>query len=888
MFKFKNFKILLLLTLFPFAVQNAWAGNGDDDGYAGTWFTFRAAYSPSATGAGKVYGNFDSKSNAVNKSGENVTTKHRVDDSGNANETNDTYSGTDITLHLFAEASDGWEFVEWQDSLGNKLSTSIICDASGNATSQSSKYGYASVARFQSKNVCARNLGSSQGASDSEHKTQHQKYSYNVNTRVDARYVAVFSKLVKDPVVTAEPLDESLGEASFFTADNQVGDVVTIATHPKGPKDKGYENKFLGWKHNGEYLRDDQGNIIRDNPYSFEVTDNNGGVYYAVYESGYVFHRIRNYVSQNYLVAKSDNVTGTGAVAAANSLANDFSMENDATVAAGSIFEIESYKNTDGSGRLVYDLEVQNKHTKDHYELPSIYIRLNQDADKNAWNFSTSNNDGDGTRLRENEAGVQSVSQILDDRSLWYIEPIDKDLETCENYFSLDPAKLVQVGSDYYTTLRTSWNILFNPEQMTPYVVTTVDETTGTFEMEPLTGNIIPAGTCVIIKTGSNDVEQNRMVPTKTNAASGAVPAGNLLLSSEKYFPNQSNSGNLKPLTVNNNGQLAFSASATSTINGNEAYLDIDNEVILKPEFPLTTLDNLLVSGDTQNEYQVSADLSMVVAVDDDQLLICKDNTALEMPTAADGQIDYLANNNKVENPPHSRNRWVALRLPQGQSATTLMTERKITNFFGKLTDASNAEIQLTKVPEFGSEDQYVPNTYVPASFKGTQTIGEKTYFFVEPQNMEYAHIIWAQWDGTKFVTIEGVNEAGQDINAIGLTGQFGYNDSYLSEAPNLYEGDVYEMMAVVRRSAAPSGSPRLKADGNTAYTAYPLWISQQGHKDGNIITGVTTITAATQPVAVEYYNLMGHRSKQPFPGINIVVTRYPDGTTITTKRLIK
>ncbi len=485
----------------------------------------------------------------------------------------------------------------------------------------------------------------------------------------------------------------------------------------------------------------------------------------------------------------------------------------------------------------------------------------------------------------ENGASVSSSPYDDLDKSKWYIEPIDKDLETCENYFSLDPAKLLPVGDDYYTTLRTSWNILFNPEQMTPYIVKSVDETEGTFEMEPLTGNIIPAGTSVIIKTKSNDIEENRMVPTKTAAASGAVPAGNLLQSSTKYFPNQDNSNNLKSLALNANGQLAFSASAPSTINGNEAYLDVNTEVVL---IIPTTLDNLLTSGDTQNKYQVSADLSLVVAVDHDKLLICKENTELEMPEATEGQIDYLATNKKVENPPHSRNRWVALRLPDGQHATTLMAEKKITNFFGKLTNAANAEIQLTKVPEFGEVDHYTPNTYVPASFQGTQTIGDKTYFFVEPQNMEYAHIIWAQWDGTKFVTIEGINEAGQNINAIGLIGEFGYNDSYLlSEAPTLHEGDVYEMLAIIRRTSTPSGSPRLKAEGNS-YTAYPLQISQQGHKEGGIITGVTGIVSSAQPVAVEYVNLMGQRSKQPFPGINIVVTRFSDGSTTTTKQVIR
>jgi len=130
--------------------------------------------------------------------------------------------------------------------------------------------------------------------------------------------------------------------------------------------------------------------------------------------------------------------------------------------------------------------------------------------------------------------------------------------------------------------LRTSWNILFNPEQMTPYIVKSVDETAGTFDMVPIIGNIIPAGTPVIIETSSTDIEANRMVPTLTDAASGAVPSGNKLVVSAKYFPNQdAPASNCKALIKNANGQLAFGGDALSKVNGNEAYLSVATEVVL-------------------------------------------------------------------------------------------------------------------------------------------------------------------------------------------------------------------------------------------------------------------------------------------------------------------
>ena len=279
MLKFINFKILLLLVFFVLSGQESW-------GNAGTWFNFRASLSKEGTGEGRVYGSFTSKPLAINKEYENVPIRHRVDESNTESDPKDYYTGNDVTLYLFAIAEDGSEFVEWQDLSGNKLNTSVPCDAEGNETTESSKYGYAEVPNFHSYNICGRYFKSDEGSA-TEHENQHNTtYRDNYYNRVDAYYVAVFRKLENDPIVTAEPLDEALGLASFSPGDNQVGDMVTIATHPTGPKDKGYENKFLGWQHNGEFLRDEQGKIIRDNPYSFEVTEENAGVYYAVYESG--------------------------------------------------------------------------------------------------------------------------------------------------------------------------------------------------------------------------------------------------------------------------------------------------------------------------------------------------------------------------------------------------------------------------------------------------------------------------------------------------------------------------------------------------------------------------------------------------------------------------
>lgn len=50
------------------------------------------------------------------------------------------------------------------------------------------------------------------------------------------------------------------------------------------------------------------------------------------------------------------------------------------------------------------------------------------------------------------------------------------------------------------------------------------------------------------------------------------------------------------------------------------------------------------------------------------------------------------------------------------------------------------------------------------------------------------------------------------------------------------------------------------------------------------VSTGISTIDNAKQVSSVEYYNLAGMRSSKPFTGMNIVVTRYSDGSTTATK----
>ena len=48
--------------------------------------------------------------------------------------------------------------------------------------------------------------------------------------------------------------------------------------------------------------------------------------------------------------------------------------------------------------------------------------------------------------------------------------------------------------------------------------------------------------------------------------------------------------------------------------------------------------------------------------------------------------------------------------------------------------------------------------------------------------------------------------------------------------------------------------------------------------------TAINGVISNAQPISVEYVNIAGMRSSKPWQGVNIIVTRYSNGTTTTTK----
>lgn len=90
---------------------------------------------------------------------------------------------------------------------------------------------------------------------------------------------------------------------------------------------------------------------------------------------------------------------------------------------------------------------------------------------------------------------------------------------------------------------------------------------------------------------------------------------------------------------------------------------------------------------------------------------------------------------------------------------------------------------------------------------------------------------------------------------------------------------DLNAMTLVVMPYGTSYQSPR-RADGQNRYVVYPVTLL----KGEDIITGVTTVAGSKQSVAVTYVNTVGQVANRPWQGVNVVITRYADGTTRTTK----
>ena len=102
-----------------------------------------------------------------------------------------------------------------------------------------------------------------------------------------------------------------------------------------------------------------------------------------------------------------------------------------------------------------------------------------------------------------------------------------------------------------------------------------------------------------------------------------------------------------------------------------------------------------------------------------------------------------------------------------------------------------------------------------------------------------------------------------------------------------LENGDKIPMEFVVRvyfTKTQPSGAPMLKSENDQRYYIAEKVVSDE--LTYQIPTGIDGVVGWKNVVETKYYNAAGVESDVPFKGVNIMVTRYSDGSTSTVKVL--
>ena len=74
----------------------------------------------------------------------------------------------------------------------------------------------------------------------------------------------------------------------------------------------------------------------------------------------------------------------------------------------------------------------------------------------------------------------------------------------------------------------------------------------------------------------------------------------------------------------------------------------------------------------------------------------------------------------------------------------------------------------------------------------------------------------------------------------------------------------------------------------SSKFIIFPLKASPSGSNGSDLgnVTRVKEVATQREVISVRYYNLMGVESSKPFEGVNIVVTRFSDGSIMTQKVL--
>lgn len=312
--------------------------------------------------------------------------------------------------------------------------------------------------------------------------------------------------------------------------------------------------------------------------------------------------------------------------------------------------------------------------------------------------------------------------------------------------------------------------------------------------------------------------------------------------------------------------------------------------------------------------------------------------------------VNHPELNNTVMQEDYDQSNWVEILIPSAINSKLdggyqsqldefkSQFENKILpggSIRGTYIDKLNPTIEynLSELPSNLAKSVYKPNIYTPVNFlmenlddEGseagaksyrTDALGNQYFFMMDAKPQEMGLVVWCYYPGNgDYFYIPA--RVGDQVNGHQFRGSFKADMSLCEDpdvstangggaivncfAPSNADGNgidqvkLYGFNAIVRKnpaynSGSSNGAPRRVdvapyyegTETNPAYIVYPL---NAGAKSTGTVTSVAELASSRVVESVRYYNIMGMESEQPFEGINIVVTRYSDGSSSTAKVL--
>ena len=265
-----------------------------------------------------------------------------------------------------------------------------------------------------------------------------------------------------------------------------------------------------------------------------------------------------------------------------------------------------------------------------------------------------------------------------------------------------------------------------------------------------------------------------------------------------------------------------------------------------------TPLATIVAEGVDDTEYTVAEALRIVSKAPKAGCVFVSDGAGNWMKVAAEGEV---------------------------YDAIAAMTDIKAGTLTGVLSDADcNQTLTVTKAPEKATTPVEVAIVGWNLAQGGNPETNPQYKF--APKVNEIINLTGYYFENEK--AFRGyANQTGQSASV---------DVSWCNTDATLTNGAAYknvecavQLKAPWTNAETPAGAPaKIAATDKLSfqnYLVYPLSISEN-----NIMTGVENLNASKDVVSVQYVNAAGMTSATPFQGVNIVVTRYADGSQVTTK----